>query len=73
MNFISRTLRHHFFRSLYRHVSIFALEQLQLEHNRNAVVHFNAPMDCRVLVISICRSGHMVLYIWMTFIHSGEF
>ena len=26
-------MRHHFFKPLYRHVSIFALEQLQLEHN----------------------------------------
>ena len=34
MNSISRLLRHHFFRPLYRHVSIFALEQLGLEHNR---------------------------------------
>ena len=34
MNFGSRSLRHHLFRPLYRHESIFALEQLRLEHNR---------------------------------------
>ena len=33
MNSISRSLRHHFFRPLYHHVSIFSLEQLRLEHN----------------------------------------
>ena len=80
MNSISRSLRHNFFIPLYRHVSIFSLEQLLLEHNRmldwvimyltNAVVHFKAPMDCRVLVNSINRSGHKVRCIWMTFIHS---
>ena len=32
MNYISRSLRHNFFRPLYRHVSIFALEHLRLEH-----------------------------------------
>ena len=34
MNSISRSLRHNFFRPLYRYVSIFALEQLRLDHNR---------------------------------------
>ena len=34
MNSILRSLRHNFFRPLYRHVSIFALEQLPLKHNR---------------------------------------
>ena len=34
MNSISRSLRHYFFRPLYRHVSIFSLEKLRLKHNR---------------------------------------
>ncbi|XP_057515127.1 uncharacterized protein LOC130796755 isoform X2 [Amaranthus tricolor] len=34
MNSVARSLQQHFFRPLYRHVSIYALEQLWLEHNR---------------------------------------
>ena len=60
MNSISSALRHNFFTPLYRHVSIFVLEQLLLEHNRildlvimyltNTVVHFKAPIDYRCLL-----------------------
>ncbi|XP_057531317.1 uncharacterized protein LOC130809499 [Amaranthus tricolor] len=34
MNFVARSLQQHLFRPLYRHVSIYALKQLQLEYNR---------------------------------------
>ena len=34
MNSIARSMRNNFMRPLYRHVSIFALEQLLFEHNR---------------------------------------
>ena len=33
MNSVARSLRQYFFRPLYRHVSIYALELLQLEYN----------------------------------------
>ena len=34
MNSVARSLRQHFFRPLYSYVSMHALEQLRLEHNR---------------------------------------
>ena len=34
MTSVPRSMRQHFFRPLYRHVSLYALEQLQLEYNR---------------------------------------
>ncbi|XP_057544563.1 protein FAR-RED ELONGATED HYPOCOTYL 3-like [Amaranthus tricolor] len=34
MSSVQRSMRQHYFRPLYRHISLYALEQLQLEYNR---------------------------------------
>ncbi|XP_057532896.1 protein FAR1-RELATED SEQUENCE 11-like [Amaranthus tricolor] len=74
MTSVARSMRQHFFRPLYRHVSIYALEHLQLEYNRmlelgdfvfnkcGCVLQQNHGLPC-ACYLDMSIGSHGVLYL----------